>query len=420
MKGGLRLQPRTKLTVVVLASLVAIFALLGGCGGSSAPGSSFLSGASSASPPTDTSTASPAGTSAVLVGYKNLPTATDEGNVTTRHRGHVKHRFTVAPVIAADVPTAEVAALKADPNVAYVEPDAVACAQDDSLPWGVPKIQACSVWGGTQTAASIVAGRLSGNGVKVAVLDTGVDYTHPDLKANYKGGWNFIKNTSDPKDDNGHGTHVAGIVCAADDGLNVIGVAPKVSHYAVKVLDNTAYGLWSTIIAGIQWAVNNHMQVINMSIGGSASASMKAACDAAYAKGVVIVAAAGNSGSAVMCPAMYSESVIAVAATDSSNNRCSWSCYGPTVEISAPGNGITSDKMGGGTISMSGTSMASPHVAGVCALIIESGVTSPAAIRARLNSTATDRGTTGFDTYYGYGVVNALAAVGGITQLATR
>jgi subtilisin family serine protease len=248
-----------------------------------------------------------------------------------------------------------------------------------------------------------------GSGVNVAIIDTGIDYTHSDLDANFGTllGYDFVNDDSEPMDDNGHGTHCAGIVAAEDNGEGVVGVAPGAHLYAVKVLDSGGSGYGSDVIAGIQWSVTNNMDVISMSLGSDfGSISLKTACDNAYySSGVLLVAAAGNDGNPpgkgdnVDYPAGY-DSVIAVAATDRSDNRASFSSTGSAVELAAPGVSIYSTWRNGGYATKSGTSMACPHVAGTAALVIGD-------VRQRLRDTADDLGPTGFDTKYGYGLVDA-------------
>lgn len=287
----------------------------------------------------------------------------------------------------------------------------------EKLPWGVDQVDAELAWA-TSTGAS----------VRVAIIDTGIDKDHPDLVANIKGGVNFVKIrgkiiADQWDDDSGHGTHVAGSVAAVDNDIGVIGVAPDAHLYGVKVLDRRGGGYVSDVILGIQWAIANGMQVINMSLGTSSDVqSLHDAVDAAYAAGIVLVAAAGNSGDTnldddVIYPAKYG-SVIAVAATDSNNIRASWSGDGPEVELAAPGVAIYSTWKGGEYDTKSGTSMASPHVAGTVALLLAAnpGLT-PDEVRAMLQTTADDLGATGFDNYYGYGLVDAEeAATGTETQ----
>jgi len=289
----------------------------------------------------------------------------------------------------------------------------------EELPWGVDQIDAELAWA-TSTGASI----------QVAIIDTGIDNDHPDLVGNIAGGVNFVasgkgppwKRTVDPAkwdDDNGHGTHVAGIAAAVDNDIGVIGVAPGASLYAVKVLDKTGSGYVSDVILGIQWAIANDMQVINLSLGTSSDVqSLHDACDAAYAAGIVVVAAAGNSGdtnpdSDVRYPARYSN-VIAVAATDDTDARASWSSDGPEVELAAPGVAIYSTWRDGGYDTISGTSMAAPHVAGTVALVLAADSTlTPDEVRAILQATADDLGATGKDNLYGYGLVDAEEAATG-------
>lgn len=281
---------------------------------------------------------------------------------------------------------------------------------NETLPWGVDRIDAEKVW----TV-------YTWTGAKVAVLDTGIDLDHPDLAANVKGGINTVNSMKTPDDDNGHGSHVAGIIAGVDNSIGVIGVAPEASLYAVKVLNRQGWGYISDIIDGLDWSIKNGIQVVNMSFGSSSdNASFHNAITAAAEAGIVLVAAAGNSGpgdNTVDYPGAYPE-VIAVAATDSSDGIASFSSRGPQVDLAAPGVGINSTYKNGGYRSLSGTSMASPHVAGAAALVIGSGRASGnAAVRAVLEQTADDLGAPGLDSLYGHGLVDAEQAVTG-TQTA--
>lgn len=275
----------------------------------------------------------------------------------------------------------------------------------ETLPWGIDKINANDVWPGN-----------TGAGVKVAIIDTGIDKNHPDLAV--AGGQNFvtIRGKVDPgkwDDDNGHGTHVAGTIGALDNEIGVIGAAPDASLYAVKVLDKRGSGYVSAIINGIEWAIDNNMQVINMSLGTSSDVrSFHDACDLAKAAGIVVVAAAGNSGdndpdNDINYPARYS-SVIAVAATDDNDARAYWSSDGAELAVAAPGVSINSTYKGGGYAVLSGTSMASPHVAGTVALVLYAdGSLTPDQVKAKLQGTAKPLG---ISTWYGAGLVDAAAA----------
>ncbi|UCD53440.1 MAG: S8 family peptidase, partial [Phycisphaerales bacterium] len=245
----------------------------------------------------------------------------------------------------------------------------------------------------------------TGAGIGVAILDTGIDGSHPDLDGNYAGGWDFVNDDADPSDDHYHGTHCAGIVAAEKDGTGVVGVAPEADLCALKVLSSSGSGYTSDIIAAIQWCVNNDVDVISMSLGSDYSnTAFEDACQAAYNAGIVLVAAAGNDYSrrgrseldTVDYPGAYG-SVIAVAATDSSKTKASFSSAGPDVELAAPGVSIKSTIPGDYGV-LSGTSMACPHVAGVVALVLEANPgMSNGAVRQLLRDTADDLGDSGFD-----------------------
>lgn len=263
------------------------------------------------------------------------------------------------------------------------------------MPWGIKRVNAYKAWDYT-----------TGKDVKVAVIDTGIDYNHTDLASNYVGGYNAVNASKPPLDDQGHGTHVAGTIAAVKDLKGVVGVAPNVKLYAVKVLDSNGSGQYSWIIDGIQWAVNNKMNVVNMSLGGpSGSDALKAAIDAAYKAGVVVVCAAGNDGGAVNYPAKY-PGAIAVSALDSSDKIASFSSRGSEIAFIAPGVSVYSTYKGGGYKTLSGTSMASPHVAGLAALVIGLGVTNPNDVKNVLIKSAVK--ITGLkDTEQGNGVIDA-------------
>jgi len=248
---------------------------------------------------------------------------------------------------------------------------------EKEIPWGVKRVNAASAWDYTD-----------GKGVKVAVIDTGIDYNHPDLAPVYKGGWNAVTGTNDPMDDQGHGTHVSGTVAAARDLKGVVGVAPAADLYVVKVLDKNGSGQYSWIVAGIEWAVTNGMQVINMSLGGrSGTDALAQVMKKAKEAGVAVVCAAGNDSGPVNYPAKYPEA-IAVSASDSSDKLAYFSSKGAEIAVIAPGVSVYSTKKGGGYTSMSGTSMASPHVAGLAALAVGAGANGSDEVRAALKGAA--------------------------------
>jgi subtilisin family serine protease len=247
------------------------------------------------------------------------------------------------------------------------------------LPWGIDRIDADVAWTYSK-----------GSTVKVAILDTGIDYTHPDLAGNVKGGINTITPAKTYMDDNGHGTHVAGITAALNNTVGVIGVGPQISLYAVKALDRRGSGYLSDIIEGLQWSIDNKMQVINMSLGSSSdNLSFHQAVQAVYQAGIIQVAAAGNDGAynTVNYPAKYPE-VIAVSAVDANGQLASFSSYGPEITIAAPGVNIYSTYKGGVYKTLNGTSMAAPHVTGTVALKLTQGIYTPDQIKIILQNTA--------------------------------
>jgi subtilisin family serine protease len=277
-----------------------------------------------------------------------------------------------------------------------------------TLTWNIDRVDAEISWGIS-----------TGDPVKVGVIDTGIDLKHPDLQANIKGGYNAINPLKSPNDDNGHGTHVAGIIAALNNTIGVIGVGPNIDLYAIKVLNANGSGYLSDVIEGLDWAVANGMQVVNMSLGTSQDVqSFHDAIVSAYNAGVTIVAAAGNSGGTVSYPAAYPE-VIAVSATDQNNQIASFSSRGPEVDLAAPGVNIYSTYKGQSYATLSGTSMAAPHVTGAAALIIDTkkcdlnldGICTPSEVQQRLEQTAIDLGTPGKDNLYGSGLVNVYNAL---------
>lgn len=294
-----------------------------------------------------------------------------------------------------------------------------------STPWGVQRLAASSVWSAS-----------TGAGINVAVFDSGIDASHPDLKDNVAGGVNFACkstkkcNAASWDDANGHGTHVAGTIAAADNTIGVVGVAPGATLWAYKVLDNRGSGSWSWLISGLEHATATHddsdstndIHVISMSLSASSypSAVQTAINDAADA-GIIIVAAAGNSGDGsyttneIEYPAALND-VISVGATGTADTLASFSSTNAAVDYCGPGVSIPSTAPDGGYATASGTSMATPHVSGAIAVILASAVGSYDAdadgewdtteVLSALSAGADDIGPAGHDNGCGDGLVD--------------
>jgi minor extracellular protease Epr len=315
--------------------------------------------------------------------------------------GQIRKGFRNFPVASISLPEKALHALKRNPKVKSVESDIKISIASQTVDWGINKIEAPKVWESGYT----------GKGVKVAIIDTGIAQ-HPDLLI--AGGKSVVAYTSSYSDDHGHGTHVAGIVGALQNTTGIVGVAPDVNLYAIKALDSAGSGYLSDVIAGIDWSISSKMDIINMSLGSTFdSFSLKSAVDKAYQSGILVVAAAGNSGTqegsedTVNYPAKYS-SAIAVGATDSKDVRATFSSTGKTLEVSAPGHSILSTYPGGRLVRMSGTSMAAPFVAGQLALLKEAYPTLSAnELRVKLQESVIDLGAVGVDSWYGYGRITS-------------
>jgi subtilisin family serine protease len=297
--------------------------------------------------------------------------------------GHALHGY------SAVIPGDRVAAVRADANVSYVEADGDVSIEAQTLPWGIDTIDA--------DRSSTLAGNGSGAiaNVDAYVIDTGIDVTHPDLNVvefrNFAGGQN--------NDCNGHGSHVAGTIGASDDANGVVGVAPGIRLHAVKVLRCNGSGTWSSVISGIDYVAGTSTRpaVANMSLGGAQNSAVDQAVRNAAGKGVFFAVAAGNDG-ALACghspaAAGTTNGVATVAATDSADNEASWSNYGSCVDSWAPGVSVYSTYKNGGYATLSGTSMATPHVAGGAALYLSSHTgASPASVESALKGAAVNTG----------------------------
>jgi subtilisin len=359
----------------------------------------------------------------VIIGFYK-PVGISEKDLVKNHSGNVKKDFHLINAVSARMPELEIGKMKKDSRIKYIVNDTVFSAADEySSSWGIPYI-------GSQL---VVSQNINGAGVKIAVLDTGIDYNHPDLSNSYKGGYDFINNDSDPWDDNCqsyfktcHGTHVSGIIGAEHNDKGIVGVAPGASIYAVKVLDVGGFGAASLVVSGIEWAKDNGMNIISMSLASTEdNLAVLEAVNAAYNSGILLVAAGGNTGGEpVLYPAAY-DSVIAVTGIDQNGLNASFSPIDQKIEVAAPGVSINSTVQGGYGL-LSGTSMAAPHVTGVAALIFstsfadvnQDGLRDNKDVREIIRNSAFDAGIPGNDDVYGYGIVDASKALLGISAFS--
>lgn len=352
----------------------------------------------------------------VIVVYKN-----DAGKqAILKESNEVDHQFKSVPAVAVTVDQKDLAKLEDNPNIKYVEENITFSIQDakakivnvqsttsntstvsaEESQWSLQDVVAPDAW----------KSGFTGTGVKVAVVDSGIATNHPDLTVT--GGISTVDYTSSYNDDNGHGSHVAGIIGAKRNNSGMVGIAPDVQLYAVKTMDSQGKGNLQDVLEGIDWAIQNKMDIINVSLGTSADSQLlHDMVDKAYNQGILVVGAGGNNGTAdgsgdtVSYPAKY-DSVIAVSAVDKYNKRGSFSATGNKIEVSAPGVDVISTYLNGKYAIASGTSQASPHVAGMLALLKQKNPTmTNKELRAELLKYTQDLGITGKDTFYGNGFV---------------
>ncbi len=324
-----------------------------------------------------------------------------------------------------------IADLQRDPNVLYAEPNYIAFAFDtvpnDSqygVQWGLPKISAPAAWDVTTGSSNVI----------IAVVDTGTDLDHPDLNCSGKlmTGKNFVSPGQPPDDDHGHGTHVTGIASACtNNATGVAGVAWGARLMPIKVLDSSGNGSYDDVAAGISYAADHGADIINLSLGGIGNSSALAdAIEHARDQGALVVAAAGNCGSGCWVggqyyynPAFYPAAyptTVAVAASNQGDDWPSFSGHRSYVDVAAPGVGIYSTYRNGNYAYQDGTSMSTPFVSGLAALVwsLDSGLPHDQ-VRSIIQTTADDLGSPGKDDYFGHGRINAWRALGAVINLQT-
>lgn len=359
----------------------------------------------------------------LLVKFKPGLTTQDDDLSLANVGGQVIDRLEELEVVTVSVARgseqSSAAKLQSMANVEFAEPNYLAYAQyiPDDLSssiygqWGMFKINTPDMLDITSGSSNVI----------VAVVDTGIDLDHPDFSCTVSGGLpkltagaTFVTETITPDDDNSHGSHVAGIIGACtNNAIGVTGVAPEARLMPVKVLNYAGSGSYGDVANGIVWAVNNGAKIINLSLGGaSGSSTIYDAVKYAYDNGVLVVAASGNSSSSyIMYPAAYAETM-AVGATDINDVRATYSNYGIGLNVVAPGTSIYSTSYYGGYTSKSGTSMATPFVAGLAAVILglDPDLTHTQ-VQSLIQNNAVDLGNPGYDELYGYGRIDAFATV---------
>ena len=347
----------------------------------------------------------------ILVSPRAGLPAAEFNKIIKTHGAHAARKLGGINVYVVDLPPgrekALLQALERNPHVKFAELDGEVTMQMTpsdtyySTAWHLPKIGAPAAWD--------VA---TGSGVTIAILDGGVESSHPDLAGHIVPGWNFFDNNSNTADVNGHGTKVAGVAAAiGNNAVGATGAAWNAKIMPMRISDgagNITY--YSTVANALTWAADHGARVANISYIVSHVAAVQTAAQYMRSKGGVVVASAGNTGA--YTANANTSAIITVAGTDSADVRASWSAYGPIVDVAAPGVSIRTTAVGGAYGAYSGTSFSSPLTAGVVALMLSANpALQPSQVDSILTSTADDKGTAGRDDYYGYGRINATRAI---------
>lgn len=306
-----------------------------------------------------------------------------------------------------ELPLSDLLQLRGTPGIRYVEADKRVEALAQTLPFGVDRVDADVAHANGETGA----------GADIAIIDTGIENGHPDLEANLGEGRAFLNGIESGQwnDDHGHGTHCAGTANAVDNSTGVVGVSTQATLHAVKVLTATGAGSTSDVAAGIEYVGEKGWDVGSLSLGGERSGVLRDACEYAHGQGVFLVAAAGNSGPCTDCVAYpgANQYCTAVSATDANDALADFSSQGPEVDIAAPGVDIYSSSVPSTYKTLSGTSMAAPHVAGAAGQLMADGSTNDEALD-RLKRSAEDVGLSSQES--GAGLLDVESALLGTTD----
>ena len=316
----------------------------------------------------------------------------------------VHHLFEDYKAASVTIPVSIRKDLQTTSSIRYIENDPVVQTTVQTMNWGYQKL---AIDGASKTG-------LTGNNIKIGILDTGVNIHHPDLRLS--GGVSLVKGQASYDDDNGHGTHVAGIIAAKDNDYGIVGIVPEAEIFAIKVLDHAGKGNQSDIVAGIQWAIDQRLDILNLSVTSSAhSFLLQEVLQDAYEQGIFVVAASGNMSAKisitdVQYPARY-PTVIAVGSINQNEERSDFSYYGSNLDFVAPGESILSTYIPDGEYGwMTGTSMAVPFVTGMVALYKQEYPTLDyIRLLGVMQHSAKDLGDPGKDIYFGYGLIQGPA-----------